>query len=125
MPTPFYHLLIAQDLFSSADFQLTSAANRFLQNEWAAFLFGNTAPDVQVVSQQLRDETHFFEIPVPVGALLPWQAILRKYPNLAEPRRLPPAQAAFICGYLCHLLADWRWVNELYWPAFGPTSNLG
>jgi hypothetical protein len=26
----------------------------------------------------------------------------------------------FWAGYLCHLQADWHWVQDLFWPAFGP-----
>src|SRR5690606_38082853 len=81
---------------------------------------GNTAPDVQVVSGQPRPATHFFTLPIDESAAPPWKLMLRAYPSLARPGQLPPAQAAFLAGYLCHLLADWLWIKDLYAPTFGP-----
>ena len=116
MPTPFYHIWLAQDLLDHPDLPL--AARRSLAQHWGAFLFGNTAPDVQVVSGQDRAATHFFDIPVQVGAAVPWNLMFHDYPGLVS---LPPGeQAAFIAGYVCHLLADWRWVQEIFAPTFGP-----
>jgi hypothetical protein len=91
-----------------------------LEGQRCAFLFGNTAPDVQVISGQPREATHFFRLPVEDNTLPPWELIIRSYPSLAEPGRLPPGQSAFLAGYLCHLLADWLWVKEIYAPVFGP-----
>lgn len=94
-----------------------------MERYWGAFLFGNTAPDVQVVSGQDRPVTHFFDIPIQPGMPLPWIEMLRTYPHLAS--ILPGEQAAFLAGYVCHLLADWRWVLEIFTPYFGPTCHWG
>ena len=119
VPTPFYHIWLAQDLLDHPS--LPQAARRSLVQHWGAFLFGNTAPDVQVVSGQDRAATHFFDIPVPVGAVEPWSVMFLDYPGLTS--LLPSEQAAFIAVYVCHLLADWRWVLEIFAPAFGPGSH--
>jgi hypothetical protein len=46
--------------------------------------------------------------------------MLASFPSLIRPANLPPTQAAFLAGYLCHLQADWLWVVEIFAPIFGP-----
>lgn len=116
MPTPFYHLSVAGDLL--LDPRLKELES--IHSQRAAFLFGNTAPDVQTVSGQERRATHFFDLPVLPGAQPPWKRMLFEHPALATPGTLQPAPAAFIGGYLCHLQADWYWVQQVFIPAFGP-----
>lgn len=115
MPTPFYHLSLAEELLAHP--ALPGDAASLLQAERPAFLLGNTAPDVQVLSGQKRELTHFFQVP-PREAIPPTARMLAEYPRLAA-AGLPPAQVAFVAGYLCHLLADFRWVNMLFLPVFG------
>ncbi len=118
MPTPFNHLLIARDLLLQAPAELRAA----LEAELPAFLLGNIAPDVQTISGQAREATHFF--PVPLGDAPPALTVLfGRYPALAESRRLRPAQAAFLAGYLCHLEFDQRWVREIFEPVFGVAQS--
>ena len=124
MPTPFYHLLLAQDLVVSPD--LHPAGADLLRQNWGAFLLGNIAPDVQVVTGQNRIETHFFDLPILPGALPPWGRLLRAYPALTG--RLSAEQAVFLAGYICHLAADWHWVLQIFAPVFGPDcrwANFG
>ena len=98
---------------------------RFLNEHACSFLFGNTAADVQVVSGQTRQETHFFEMPLRLEAMQPWRQMLFAHPQLACPQRLPAEQAAFLAGYLCHLQADWLWITDIYSPVFGPGRDWG
>ncbi len=124
MPTPFYHLLLAQDLLNSP--AVEAAVKTRLEQHWGAFLLGNTAPDVQVITHQDRTVTHFFDLPIPPGAPLPWRRMQAEYPALAA--ALPAEQAVFVAGYICHLAADWRWVLEIFAPVFGPAcrwANFG
>jgi len=90
-----------------------------------AFLFGNTAPDVQVVSGQERQATHFFTLPIRPGSQPPWARLLSAYPVLARPAGLSAEQAAFLAGYLCHLQADWSWILLIFSPVFGPECSWG
>lgn len=117
VPTPFYHLDIAENLLANP--ALASPIQQLLRGQRDAFLFGNTAPDVQVVSRQEREATHFFRLPVRSNAQPPWERLLGSHPSLAQPDRIPGAQAAFIAGYLCHLQADWLWIVEIFAPVFG------
>lgn len=120
VPTPFYHLSLGEALLDHPD--LPAEARTLLAAQRGAFLFGNTAPDVQVISGQMRQETHFFDLPLRQVRRHPWEQMLLKYPRLGNAGGLPPAQAAFITGYLCHLQADWLWVKEIFVPVFGLRS---
>jgi hypothetical protein len=120
VPTPFYHLSVAQDLLDHPS--LSHSVRQFLRNQQPAFFLGKTAPDVQVVSGQRREETHFYTIPMdrPSPA---WQRMLEAWPTLRTAASFPPDQAAFLAGYLCHLQADQRWLVEILLPVFGPDQN--
>ena len=116
MPTPFYHLVLSQEMLR--DESLNADARDLLLAERPAFLFGNTAPDVQTVSGQTREQTHFFSIPKADRS--PAQHVMfGKYPELADAMALPTQQAAFIAGYCVHLLLDQAWIWEVFYPVFG------
>lgn len=122
MPTPVQHLSLAQRLLEDA--RLPEAARDCLRTQRGAFLFGNTAPDVQNVSGQLREATHFFVIPwrrVPE----PHKALFELYPHLGVSRQLSAAHAAFVAGYICHLWLDVLWLRDIYLHNFGPAAHWG
>lgn len=121
MPTPFYHLQAAEDLLIHPE--LSGHIRRILAAHHSEFLFGNIAPDVQVVSHQPREATHFFTLPFVASDKPAWINFLETYPSLADPRKLSPKQAAFISGYACHLNADWLWIRDIFDPIFGPESQ--
>jgi hypothetical protein len=116
VPTPFYHISLAQDILAHPD--LPEKTRSFLCEHACDFYLGKTAPDVQTVSGQKRSETHFFYIPLR-GAKPPWEKMLSKNRSLRDPSALPPSQAAFIAGYLCHLQADISWLKRIFLPYFG------
>jgi hypothetical protein len=123
VPTPFYHLGLAQQLLEQRAF--SREIHDILERQRSAFLFGNTAADVQVISGQKREATHFFNLPLKSNRGLPWERMLVSHPLLRDWRRITEAQAAFIAGYLCHLLADWLWIGEIFVPAFGLQATWG
>ena len=123
MPTPFYHLHVAEEILNQPGFP--QALRQRISSERGAFLLGNTAPDVQVVSGQERPETHFFTLPIRPDSQPAWDRMLAVHPVLARPENLPSAQTAFLAGYLCHLQADWSWIRDIFLPVFGPTRNWG
>ncbi|HLF26787.1 MAG TPA: zinc dependent phospholipase C family protein [Anaerolineae bacterium] len=117
MPTPVQHLVVAEAILS--DVQLADPARRLLAAHRAAFLFGSTAPDVQTVSGQPREATHFFNVPLDTER--PAHAVMfEACPDLGRPDRLAPAHAAFLAGYITHLLLDVMWVRDIFAPVFGP-----
>ena len=122
MPTPFTHLAAAAELLAIPG--LASDARAALQVDWPAFLFGSTAPDVQTISGQSREATHFFSVPLR-GAPAAGPRLFAQYPALAIRAALPPPQAAFIAGYLAHLVFDQLWVRDLFEPYFGEAPAWG
>lgn len=123
MPTPFYHLSLAQELIERPD--LPPSFHDEMLNYRAEFLFGNIAPDVQVVSGQPRAETHFFDLPLHQNLLKPWELLWQTYPQLTIASNLKAEQRAFLIGYLCHLLADWQWIRQIFIPVFGLQNPWG
>jgi hypothetical protein len=123
VPTPFYHLKIAEDLLRHQ--ALWSPGLDWLQDYPGAFYLGNTAPDVQVVSGENREATHFFILPFQEADPLPWEVIFEMHPQLKSIPGRAAQQSAFLAGYLCHLQADWMWVKEIFAPIFGPGLSWG
>jgi hypothetical protein len=120
VPTPFYHLSLADELLQHDD--LPQVASDVLTSQRCAFFFGKTAPDVQTISGQPRPETHFYWLPLK-DQVLPWKQMLKRFPELADVSALGPERAAFTAGYLCHLQADILWIEHIFWPYFiGPSS---
>src|SRR5438094_833706 len=119
MPTPFTHLAAADELLARPE--LAPDVKADLRAELPAFLFGNTAPDVQTISGQPREATHFFQVPLQ-GAPPAGRQMLGSFPALAARAALPAAQAAFVAGYLAHLVFDQIWIRDIFEPFFGEAA---
>jgi hypothetical protein len=122
MPTPIQHLVVADAILS--DLRLPAHTLAFLRRQRAAFLFGNTAPDVQTVSGQPREATHFFNVPLDSDRPA-HEAMFSLHPRLGDAGQLPAAHAAFMAGYIAHLLLDVIWVRDIFAPVFGPEAGWG
>jgi hypothetical protein len=120
MPTPFTHLATAPEILAAPE--MPAAVRAALKAEYPAFLLGTIAPDVQTVSGQSRQATHFFPVPLN-GAPPAERQMLARHRRLARPGELRPAQAAFLAGYIAHLVLDQRWVGEIFEPVFGPRQT--
>ena len=120
VPTPFYHMSIAYELLGQSE--LPKKTQEYLTMHFPAFLFGKTAPDVQVITKQKREATHFYTLP-PEGKTPAWKRLLDAYPSLQEADAMTEDHAAFVAGYLCHLQADETWIYELFLPVFGPEAG--
>ncbi len=103
---------------------LPPAARELLTAQRGAFLFGTIAPDVQSVSGQPREATHFFTLP-PTDTRPAHEVMLAEHRALARAGRLAPAQAAFIAGYLSHLRLDELWIAHVFGPCFGLGAEWG
>lgn len=123
MPTPIEHLIIADEILTSPAFTLRTQLDGD-DTLRGAFLFGHIAPDVRVISRQLRRATHFFRVP-PTNHRPAHKRMLAAHPALARSATLPAAQAAFLAGYLAHLLLDELWIREIFLPIFGPDQTWG
>ncbi|MCJ7700244.1 MAG: hypothetical protein MUO62_01565 [Anaerolineales bacterium] len=78
------------------DESLPEEIRQLLTGNPSAFLLGHVAPDVQVVSGQKREETHFFRLPVAEYDTIPWEKIYQTYPELTPARVGSSAHAAFL-----------------------------
>jgi len=71
-----------------------------------------------------QEQTHFFNLEderSESGARL----IFKAHPDLANRGKLNAATTSFVAGYLCHLVTDEVWINDIYRPFFGSSSPLG
>jgi len=109
VPTPFQHLVYAERVVCHP--ALPEPVRAVLRREPGAYLLGSTAGDVQTVSGQSRPETHFHRIS-------DGPAVPATYPQLADPYSLAEPQAAFVSGYLTHLVWDELWAWEIFVPFY-------
>jgi len=80
VPTPFYHLNIAEELLEHLG--LPPAITDLINTYRFTFLFGNVAPDVQVISGQTRESTHFYILPTKADDLPPWERMLNTFSSI-------------------------------------------
>jgi len=89
-----------------------------------ALYLGSTTPDIRVLMRCDRRLTHFFDLSnfeEQDGVA----EFLRAQPHLSDPSRLPPHMAAFVAGYITHLVMDEIWITQVYRSLFGERSPLG
>lgn len=120
VPTPFYHLSVACELLNHPE--MPPQLQGMLHDQRGIFYFAKTAPDVQVISNQTREETHFYDIPITEKSAA-WEDMWAAYPRLQDPKNLDPSQAVFVAGYICHLQADQKWLMEIVFPYFVDTED--
>jgi len=87
-----------------------------------AYYLGATAPDIRVMLQVDRRETHFYDL----DDFAEQDSIARMFeahPGLAD-GGLEDATRAFMAGYLTHLVLDETYIAEVYRPCFGAYSTI-
>jgi hypothetical protein len=105
------HLVLAEKTLREGT--LPPAVRRLLTEQRGAFLLGHTMPDVQTISGQRRHETHFYTLPR-TDERPAHEALFAAHPTLAHAETLPRAQAAFVAGYIAHLLVDELWLDRIF-----------
>ncbi|MPZ99039.1 MAG: hypothetical protein GEU80_06815 [Dehalococcoidia bacterium] len=88
-----------------------------------SFYFGASAPDVRVITRLDRRVTHFYELDE-YERQDSVERMFRENPALALPAGLDTAAAAFMAGYLTHLVLDEAYIEEIYRPRFGVHSDI-
>ncbi len=111
MPNAQTHMASVCDLLAQPPIQ---AAFPWLGDDraQAAFLLGAIAPDARALSGHIREATHFFEIPPHDPRPAP-VVMLEAWPQLRDPHLLGKPQAAFVAGYVSHLIMDQTWVEMI------------
>src|SRR5512138_2301649 len=124
MPNAETHLTAACDLLAEPDI---TRAYPWLADEtcYSAFLLGSVSPDVRAIGGQTREETHFFTIPFEDERLAP-AVMCGSWPQIASAAKLAPTRAAFVAGYMTHLIMDQTWVEMIVMPGlFIPGTTWG
>lgn len=117
MPPVCLHTVIAKDVADRLRLPV-------LDDERGSLYLGSTAPDIRILTQWERERTHFFDIHR-FEEQSSVAAFLQANPALAEPASLDARTAAFVAGYITHLVMDETWINTVYRPFFGERSPLG
>ena len=87
-------------------------------------LLGSTTPDRRIMSEQSREETHYFRL-TEDGEGDGIRRMFESCDDLREARGLTWRDRAFLVGYLSHLAADEAWIVSMYRPYFGGDGPLG
>lgn len=117
MPSLGLHTVIAKGV---AD----RLRHRTLEEERGNLYLGSTAPDIHVITRWERGRTHFFDLSN-LDEQSSVAGLFEAHPRLRKSGDLSAATAAFVAGYLTHLVMDELWINTIYRPFFGERSPLG
>ena len=116
MPGLRLHLTTAREL--AAD--LASAR---LSGAIGSYYLGATTPDIRAITRWDRERTHFFrldEFEHQDGV----DRLFAEQPALRDASALDPRTAAFMAGYISHLVLDEDYITQIYRPLFGERSDL-
>ena len=94
-----------------------------LDAERGAYYLGATTPDIRVLTQWDRARTHFFDLhdfEEQNGV----QRLFEQEPALGDAAAVSAATAAFVAGYISHLVLDEDYITQIYRPLFGERSPL-
>jgi hypothetical protein len=116
MPPLTLHTVMAKEL---AD----RLRHRLLDQERGNLYLGSTAPDLRVITRWERERTHFFDLGN-VEEQSSVAGLFLAHPGLARAAALNESTAAFIAGYLTHLVMDEMWMTTIYRPFFVEGSSL-
>src|SRR5436309_10167309 len=117
MPPIFMHMATARDIREEL-------AHALIDRERGAFYLGATTPDIRVLTRGDRRDTHFFDLET-LEHQDSVEEFFRTYPHLIAPERLAEQTAAFVAGYVTHLVLDETYIVSMYRPYFGQLSALG
>jgi hypothetical protein len=116
MPPPILHMSLARSLAETLAFTT-------LEADRGAYYLGATAPDIRAITRWERERTHFFDLD-DFGHQDSVAALFEAHPYL-ERAKVNEATAAFLAGYISHLVLDEDWISQVYRPLFGERSPLG
>jgi hypothetical protein len=94
-----------------------------LEADRGAYYLGATAPDIRAITRWDRQVTHFFDLD-DFGHQDSVKTLFAAHPGLRDASEVNPSTAAFLSGYITHLVLDEGWISEVYRPLFGERSPL-
>jgi len=117
MPPIFFHMAAARDL-------RLRLATSCVDDEAGAYYLGATTPDIRVLTRGDRRDTHYFDLDS-FDHQDSVEAFFRDQRQLTEADSLDAQTAAFVAGYITHLVLDETYITTVYRPHFGQLSALG
>lgn len=88
-----------------------------------AYYLGATTPDIRVITRWDRERTHFFRLD-DFGEQSGVHRLFDEQPRLRDAATLDEQTAAFMAGYISHLVMDEAYICQIYRPSFGEQSGL-
>ncbi len=117
MPHLAFHMSVARELANSLE-------NTLIDADRGAYYLGSTGPDMHVLSREQRISSHYFDLDR-LDEQDSVESFFRAHRDLRDVWKLGDSTAAFVAGYLTHLVIDVVWITDIYRPFFGPDSALG
>jgi len=94
-----------------------------IEDNRGAFYLGATTPDIRALTRWDRERTHFFRLD-DFQDQSGVHRLFEQEPALRDGRSLDAATAAFMAGYISHLVMDEDYICQIYRPLFGERSVL-
>jgi hypothetical protein len=117
MPPLGLHMTVARSLAAG----LASPA---VDTDRGAYYLGATTPDIRVLTRWDRARTHFFDLDC-FDQQSGVHRLLEEQPHLRNASGLSAPTAAFVAGYISHLVFDEDYITQIYRTCFGAGGVLG
>jgi len=117
VPHLAFHMSVARDL-ANAERRPIIEADR------GVFYLGSTGPDMRILSRADRTSSHYFVLDC-LEEQNSVESFFQAHGDLRDAGKLESPTAAFVAGYLTHLVVDEVWITDIYRPFFGPGAALG
>ena len=116
MPQLAFHMSVARDLANAR-------RNPVIDADRGVFYLGSTGPDMRILSRDDRASSHYFDLDC-LEEQDSAATFFQAHGDLRDVAKLEGPAAAFVAGYLTHLVIDEVWITDIYRPFFGPESTL-
>jgi hypothetical protein len=117
VPHLAFHMSVAREMANLM-------SNAVVDANRGAFYLGSTGPDMRILSRADRMSSHYFDLDC-LEHQSSTESFFRAHGDLSDPSNLNGSTAAFVAGYLTHLVIDEVWITDIYRPFFGPESAIG
>jgi hypothetical protein len=95
-----------------------------IEADRGAYYLGATTPDIRVLTRWDRERTHFFDLHC-FDAQDGVHRLFDQEPGLRDAHAVDAATAAFVAGYISHLILDEEYITQIYRQYFGKGGTLG